>query len=96
MGATERLGDEEALARTHLVIANGYGKLGDLDASVAHLHQAFARYRLLGDVIGEAHALSGLGWAFDRLDRHTEGSSTRRGATNSTWLLGIWTGREGR
>jgi tetratricopeptide (TPR) repeat protein len=68
--AAERLGDGDALARTRHGLALGCLETGRLDEAEVHYRRAVASYAELGNLVGQAHARSGLADIAERQGRH--------------------------
>jgi tetratricopeptide (TPR) repeat protein len=64
--ATQRLGDVNAQARAHHLLANAYTRLGDHDDAASHLRQALDLYRRSGDLAGQANVHHCLGNLLDQ------------------------------
>ncbi|MEV6964305.1 tetratricopeptide repeat protein [Hamadaea sp. NPDC051192] len=66
LAATVRLGDHRAEAYAHNVLAFADISLSRYADAQRHLEQAFDRYRLLGDLAGQARVELNLGWICDQ------------------------------
>lgn len=78
--AARRLGDSQAQAHAHRLLADANSRLRRYDDADAHLRDALDLYRQSGDQAGQAHTLLSLALACGRQDRHAEALAHSRQA----------------
>jgi DNA-binding SARP family transcriptional activator/Tfp pilus assembly protein PilF len=70
LAATQRLGDQPALAYVHRSLARAYARLGRDDDALRHFHEALDLLGALDDLAGKARTHIALSWLHDRLGQY--------------------------
>jgi DNA-binding SARP family transcriptional activator/Tfp pilus assembly protein PilF len=90
LDAARRLDEPRALAHAHYQLGQAQIQLSEFAAAEPNLREALARFRDLGDRVGEAMALGGLGTMFDSQERPAEALEEFLAELRIVKALGHW------